>query len=98
METSALTDARRASRYVRLAYPAEGGHVGFIADQFASPGNMSEDPLFCRPSEGNYSIVDNSPCAAGLGSLCGLIGAVPVGCGPIGLNAASWASIKARYR
>ena len=35
---AALTDARRTSRYVRLEYPAEGGHVGFIASPF--PGRL----------------------------------------------------------
>ncbi len=35
---AALTDSRRASRHVRLEYPADGGHVGFIAPPF--PGRL----------------------------------------------------------
>lgn len=36
---AALTAPAHVSRFVRLEYPAEGGHVGFIADPF--PGRLS---------------------------------------------------------
>ncbi len=40
--------------------------------------NIYADPLFCDPENGDYRLAANSPAAVGS---CGLIGALPVGCG-----------------
>ena len=51
-------------------------------DQTGSNGNISEDPLFCDALEGDYRLRLDSPCtAANSPEGCGLIGALPVGCG-----------------
>ncbi|MFA6197851.1 MAG: T9SS type A sorting domain-containing protein [Patescibacteria group bacterium] len=42
-------------------------------------GNFSEDPLFCDPSTGQYTISTESPCVDGYG--CGRIGALGIACG-----------------
>jgi len=59
-----------------------GDWVGCIASQIGVNGNMHEDPQFCDPDGGEFTISSESPCApehspAG----CGLIGALPVACG-----------------
>ncbi len=41
--------------------------------------NISVDPLFCDPENGDYTLSANSPCAP-RNSPCGLIGALGVGC------------------
>ena len=46
--------------------------------------NIDEDPLFCDPWGGDYSISDQSPCLPG-GNDCGvLMGAYEAGCGLLG--------------
>lgn len=48
-------------------------------------GNITADPLFCRPSEDDYSLVENSPCAnAGLDST--YMGSYDIGCPPLHLG------------
>jgi len=65
---------------------AGGDWVGCIAGQEGAGGNFSADPLFCQPSSGNYRIDADSPCApAGSPGQCGLIGALPIGCGMVGI-------------
>jgi len=45
-------------------------------------GNFSADPLFCNPSQGDYHLTAESPCAPGNSpGDCELIGVFPVGCG-----------------
>jgi len=46
-------------------------------------GNFSLDPLFCDPLNNDFSIASNSPCAPGNNDCDSLIGAYPIGCGPI---------------
>ncbi len=46
--------------------------------------NVYADPLFCDPENGDYRLAANSPAAVGS---CGLIGALPVGCGVAGVLA-----------
>lgn len=61
--------------------------------------NFSADPMFCGLE--NYSLQSDSPCAPGNhpdGIDCGLIGPLPVGCGPLGIETRTWGSIKAMYR
>ena len=58
-----------------------GDWVGdFAAQQFIN-NNSSIDPLFCDPETGNFELQPNSPCAPENNPPCGLIGALPVGCG-----------------
>jgi hypothetical protein len=60
----------------------EGGDwVGAVFDQYGIAGNISEDPLFCNPEEGDVSLHSDSPCAWSNNPECGYIGARPVGCG-----------------
>ena len=47
-------------------------------------GNIHEDPQFCAPQTGDYQLRATSPCGPDQPGNrgCGLIGALPVGCGP----------------
>ena len=61
-------------------------------------GNFSSPPLFCDPLQNNFSVSANSPLLAP-NNECGVqIGAFGMGCGTIGVEAASWAEIKSRFR
>ncbi|MFC1572776.1 right-handed parallel beta-helix repeat-containing protein [Candidatus Eisenbacteria bacterium] len=62
---------------------AGGDYVGPIAGQLGINGNISEPPLFCDPSNDNYALHQDSPCApfSPPNTECDLIGALPVGCG-----------------
>ena len=63
-------------------YGNEGGDwVGCIADQLISPGNTSEDPLFCGEDnpEQPFTLHADSPCAPG-SYPCLQVGAWPLGC------------------
>lgn len=76
----------------------EGGDwVGFIADQEHITDNISAPPLFCDPVSGDYHLSENSPCA-GATSPCGLMGALDVQCGTVGLAPLGWSRIKTLYR
>jgi hypothetical protein len=65
-----------------------GDWVGCIEDQYGINGNISEDPLFCDPDLGDFTIRGDSPCApfSPPNEECGLIGAWPVGCEPVGVE------------
>jgi len=60
-----------------------GDWVGEIAGQYGINGNICEDPLFCDPEQGNFRLMDTSPCApfSPPNPECDLIGARTVGCG-----------------
>jgi hypothetical protein len=78
----------------------EGGDwTGAIADQLDLAGNITADPQFCDLEAGDFTVHDSSPCAPATppNPECGLIGAWPVGCGPIGVRSLSWSEVKARY-
>jgi len=83
---------------------AGGDWTPCIADQLGLSGNISADPLFCDFAASDFHISASSPCAPEGSPLgCGLIGAFPVGCGPVTTasgtwNAESWARVKSRYR
>ncbi len=70
---------------------AGGDWVGFVAGQFGTSGNISEDPLFCDVAGANLRLNTDSPCAPTHSPpSCDLIGACPVGCTstptPVGNN------------
>lgn len=64
----------------------EGGDwVGPLAGLESLDGNLWTAPLFCDPSNGDYTVSGFSPCLPGAhpdGFDCGLIGAQPVGSCP----------------
>ena len=76
---------------------AAGDWVGPLAGLEDVNGNFSADPLFCDPDNGDFTIQSDSPCAPPGATNCGLVGALPVGCGPVSVVEESWARIKARY-
>lgn len=55
--------------------------VGCIAGQDAFRNNFSADPLFCDPIGYDFSLHFESPCAPHNNPACGLVGALPIGCG-----------------
>lgn len=77
-----------------------------IAGQYGMNGNISENPMFCDPVTGDFTLDNLSPCAPGnhpdsLG--CGLIGSQPVGCAYAGIiedrvKPTAWGAIKSMYR
>jgi predicted outer membrane repeat protein len=77
---------------------AGGDWTDEIADNVGVDGNFSADPLYCDPDNGDFTIQSASPCAPPGATGCGLIGALPVGCGPVSVEPETWAGIKARYR
>ena len=56
------------------------------------------DPLFCDSPAGDFTIQSDSPCAPPGVTGCGLVGALPVGCGPVSVEDWSWGQIKGAYR
>lgn len=78
-------------------YGNEGGdYVEGAAGQLGVNGNISEDPLFCDPASLDLTIAVDSPCAPD--GDCGLIGALPIGCGPTAADLTTWGRIKELYR
>ena len=74
----------------------DGDWVGCIESFHSINENFSLDPLFCDPPQDDLTIRSDSPCVNHGG--CGLVGALDVGCTPDAVDAASWGTIKARYR
>jgi hypothetical protein len=72
-----------------------------LASGCPGDGGFSLDPQFCGiPGSGNVYLQSDSPCAPGndpLGGYCGLIGALPVGCGTSDVKKMTWGEIKAGY-
>jgi hypothetical protein len=60
--------------------------------------DLSEDPLFCDPDAGDYTLQECSPCVNGYG--CGQVGAFGVGCscGGVSTERTTWGAIKSMYR
>jgi hypothetical protein len=63
-----------------------GNYFGF-PDPTGTAGNLSVDPLFCAPEDGNYQLQIDSPCANAPG--CGLIGGLGTGCEVAGVGEAA---------
>jgi predicted outer membrane repeat protein len=81
---------------------AGGDWIGCLAGQDGVNGNLSADPMFCDLDERHLGLKNRSPCAPPEARECGLIGALPVGCGavsaPEDLESSSWGRIKAMWR
>jgi hypothetical protein len=75
-----------------------------IGDQLGIWGNISEDPLFCGPDNGDFSIDASSQCGPDNSpESCDLIGARSVGCAHAGVDPGggtptTWSMIKSLYR
>ncbi len=77
----------------------EGGDwVGCIEGQQGMNGNISLDPLFCDWQGGDFHLQIGSPCAPDYNPVCGLIGALPVGCGSTPAQETTWGAMKALFR
>jgi hypothetical protein len=62
-------------------------------------GNFSADPMFCDAAAGNYHLHQDSPCAPDNSPAgCGLVGALPVACGPVPVEQTTWGRIKCLYK
>lgn len=77
-----------------------GDWVGCIADQYGVAGNISEDPRFCDPASGDFTLQDCSPCApfSPPNEECDLIGAWVVGCGGTLVSTGTWGGIKILFK
>ncbi len=59
-----------------------GNWTDCLVGQLGVNGNISADPLFCDIADADFALMGHSPCAPGNSPPgCGLIGALPVGCG-----------------
>lgn len=72
----------------------EGDTYGFTL----SPTDRVVDPLFCNSVAGDFTVSNMSPCLPPNSLGCGLIGALPQGCGVISIESKSWGAIKGAYR
>jgi hypothetical protein len=61
----------------------DGDWVDCIADQYGLNGNISTDPRFCDPENGDLSLRSDSPCAPENNDCGELLGAWPVGCSSV---------------
>ncbi len=75
-----------------------GDWVGCLDGQLGIGGNICEDPLFCGPGSGDFTLHADSPCAPEHNPECGLIGAWPVGCEETPVERTTWGGIKALFR
>ena len=62
-----------------------GDWSSLIADQYGLAGNISLDPWFCTPEDGDFHLHEDSPCVAYSepNPECDQIGAWPAGCFPM---------------
>jgi predicted outer membrane repeat protein len=80
------------------AWSNQGGNYLGIPDPTGTGGNIAEDPLFCDPETGDFTLGADSPCAPDHDPDCGLIGRYEVGCQSTPVDASSWGAIKAMFR
>jgi len=74
-------------------------YLGAITDQTGMNGNISVDPMFCGrtgPYAGNFFLNSSSPCLNAPG--CGMLGALPMGCGATAVEETTWGKIKVLFR
>jgi nitrous oxidase accessory protein NosD len=57
-------------------------------------GNFSDDPLFCDAQNGDFRLSPGSPCALVPG--CGLVGALDMGCGVLGVDSGGAVPLRPR--
>ena len=57
-----------------------GDYVGDLAGQNGINGNFSHDPLFCNAANGDFHLMDDSPCLPNNNSCAVNIGAFGAGC------------------
>jgi hypothetical protein len=72
-----------------------------IASQAGLAGNLSVDPQFCSPPEGDYHLGENSPCLAKNSPCSVLIGAFGESCSDSVVQAIdplNWSTLKALHR
>lgn len=62
-----------------IALNTGGDWTGPLAGLLGVDGNIAEDPQFCDPESGDWSVADSSPCAPA--AACGGIGAWGADCG-----------------
>ena len=84
-------------RYCDVFGMTSGLYAPPLPDYTGYYGNISADPMFCKPSEDDYRLDESSPCATG-GSGGSYIGAFGVGCGSTPVRETSWGAIKAEWR
>ena len=71
---------------------------GDIGGSSLDSSEISDDPLYCMPSSGQFTLSETSP-AAPSNNTCGvLFGAYSVVCGPVAVRETTWGEIKSRYR
>ncbi len=75
-----------------------GDWVGCLDGQLGVKGNFAQDPMFCEPQVGDFTIDEMSPCAPDQNDCGVLIGAQGVGCAAVAREDASWGTIKALHR
>ena len=97
-------EMRSAAREIPDAQHQNGGNaggdwVGTIADQYGIEGNICEDPLFCDPENGDFTLDAASPCApfSEPNPECDLIGVWPIGCGLTVTDSRTWSDVKSLY-
>jgi hypothetical protein len=72
--------------------------LGSIRGSALAATELVSDPRFCSPMAGNFSLAEDSPAAPGHNPCGVLIGAYPVGCGPVPVEQTTWGRIKNAYR
>ncbi|MEZ5066128.1 MAG: hypothetical protein R3B81_15450 [bacterium] len=77
--------------------PSGDGQQVAGCDFLGSSDNVVANPRFCDVAAGDFTLAENSPAAGNLSS-CGLIGALPIGCGTVSVEAETWGKLKALYR
>ncbi len=77
---------------------AGGDWTGSMADQLGVNGNIAADPFLCGEfGSEDFTVRQDSPCAAETNPDCGRIGAWGVGCGSVGVLPTNWSRIKFLY-
>jgi hypothetical protein len=71
---------------------------GIGANYTPGPTDMEVDPLFCDPSQKDFTVSESSPALPANSGACGQIGALGEGCGPVTVGPESWGMTKSRYR
>ena len=78
---------------------AGGDWVDGLESYLGVDGNISQDPMFCNPAAGEFTLHALSPCAphSPPNPECDLIGAWPVACDQTPAANISWSAVKALY-